>query len=80
VEPYHAELSAVLASPNLVYEMSDGSWHFYRLGLTRGRLAGCYLKVIVAHFANSGWTITTAYVMDEARPVGTIRWIQRPLT
>jgi hypothetical protein len=78
VEPYHDDLATVLADPHLVYEMPDGSWHFYRLGLTRGKYANCYLKVIVVEFAAEGWKIVTAYLMNEVRPVGALRWMQRP--
>jgi hypothetical protein len=77
VAPYHAALPTVLADPDLVMEMADGAWHYYRGGLLAGRHARCYLKVVVESSGAAGWKLKTAYIASATKPMGTIRCIRQ---
>jgi hypothetical protein len=76
VVPYHDDLPVVLVDPDLVVELPDGTWHYYRRGHQRARLAACYLRLVVEYFDPGGWKIKIAHPATAVRPMGTMQWIR----
>ena len=78
--PYHDTISVVVSDPDIVIEASrDGHYHFYRLGLTRDRFVGHYVKVIVEYAADqTTGTIKTWWLPRGVDVQGSVRWIRPP--
>src|SRR5438874_2017341 len=76
VVPHHSDLETVLADPDVVREMADGTWHFYRRGILQGRTSHCYLKIVIEYFTDVGWKLKTAYPAASTRPKGIRQWMR----
>jgi hypothetical protein len=79
VIPYHDQLSMVVADPDFVVEDPvTGAYHFYRLGLTTGRYARHYVKVVVEYYDSGSigkmksWRLPTSVDVE-----GQLVWMRR---
>ena len=74
IGPHHADLQRALADPLVVVEASrDRHFHFYLDGVSTGRYAGKYLRVVVGYDGQAG-SIRTCWISTVINWRGVVRW------